>query len=157
MIVLIRKSNSTIVNQWPSTPNRVEHPDKPGGALCVGTPSPLPFDLGDFILVEAAVVGAEPFDPATENRSGPVFVVAVDYSTTETYTVTPKSPAELTALSDAQDRGALSRKALDLTFVTITLIDVLLAKGVITVSDLDAKARAAYQSIKPIADRVKAQ
>ena len=99
-------------------------------------------------------MGAVPFDPATQNKTGPVFAVAVDYSTTETYTVTSMSAAELAAKTDAEDRAALSNKAIDSALGIIALIDVLLAKGLILDTDLDNDAWAAYEASKPIADRV---
>lgn len=159
MYALVRKSDFTVANTWSSLPRRVPNPDSPRGVLCLGEPSPLPFDFPDdgYIFVEVTEVGFEPFDPATQNRTGPVLTVAQDYGVTATWTVTAKSRAELDAIAAANDESDLRRKEAEAVFVLITLIDTLIGKGTIAARDFDAKAKAAYQSLKPIADRVKAR
>ena len=155
MDVLIRKADAAVIEYWLSPPKRIAHPDKPGGALVSGDIQS-PFDLGDYVIVTASVTGYTPFDPETENRTGPVFTVDPQtFATGAAYTVTAKTQAELDAQQLDADRSVL-RNSEAAVFVLITLIDALLANATITVNDFDAVARAAYQQLKPIADRVKA-
>lgn len=159
MYALVRKSDATVANTWNSLPARVPNPGSPRGVLCLGEPSPVPFDFPDdgYIFVEVAEVGFEPFDPATQNRTGPVLTVAQDFSVTATWTVTAKSQAELNVIVATDDQNELRRKDAEAVFVLVTLIDALISKGTITAGDFDATARAAYLDLKPVADRVKAR
>ena len=157
MYALVSKSDSTVANTWNSLPTRVSKPGDSRGALCLGAPASVPFDFPDdgYVFVEVTEAGFEPFDPATQNRTGPVLTVAQDYSVTATWTVTAKSQAELDAIAAANDESELRRREVAAIFVLITLIDTLIGKGSIAAADFDAKARAAYLDLKPIADRVK--
>jgi hypothetical protein len=110
---------------------------------------------GKPYLVEVAVTDPA-YDPASQVREGPLD--AYDGTTaTRTYTIRAKTQAELDAEQLAQDVGALQASGKDAVIVITGLIDALLAKGLILATDVDGTARQAYQDLKVVADRVKAQ
>lgn len=153
--VLIRKSDKSVVRHWRTPPARIDHPDKPGGALCMGTPS-TPLDLGGYIYDEATVEGFEPFDPATQKRSGPVFTVDDLLTVTATYTVTDKTAEELAAEKVQDDKGVISQMATaKAMWLLVELIDNLLAQGTISASDFSAEVKQAYLDLKAKVDSVK--
>lgn len=97
MDVLVRKNDSTVAQEWPDgITGRVMHPDKPYGALTTFAGTTRPIDFGDFILVSPTVVNGT-FNAKTQNRSGPSYSVAGDYSVTATYTLTDKPLADVKA------------------------------------------------------------
>ena len=159
MYALVDKASATVLETWGSLPDRVAKPTDPRGALCLSAPSPLPFDFPDegYVFVEASEVGKEPYDPLAQNRTGPVFTVAQDFSVTATWTVTGKTQAELDAIKADGDEDILRQKAVETVFVLVTLIETLIGKGTIAAADFDATTKAAYRALKPIADRVKAR
>ncbi len=93
MYFLIRKATLVVVNKWPTVPGRIRIP---GTGDVVFSPK-APGNIGfDYVLRKATVTGYEPFDDATEIRTGPLVVVDVDFSVTETYTVRTKTVQEFT-------------------------------------------------------------
>ena len=95
MDYLIKKSDSSIAQQWNGTASKLKLPEQTGGDV-VFTGDKRPLDLGDYILVKAKEVD-EALD-ATKKRGETEVVVDGD-----TVTVTKKAIAKSTA-EIAQDK-----------------------------------------------------
>lgn len=114
--VLIRKSDLSVCGFWLEPVMRLDHPDKPGGALAAGVGGQRPIDFGDFVL--AAAAGTPPaFNPATHSLGDPTFDVAQDFTATATWAVIAIVPdyAAINARSGAagRRRAALMATTID--------------------------------------------
>jgi hypothetical protein len=108
MYLVIKKTTKDIVAKFTGLPAKIK---VPGTNDVVFAPTP-PMDIGpNHVLVEAVVTDPA-YDPDTQVRTGPVFVVANDFSTTETYTVRPKTAQEIDDEKDEAVNGALSQRGL---------------------------------------------
>lgn len=153
MYFLISKNTRDIDAEWDKLPRRIRIPNS-GDVMFSPT---APADVGpEHVLREAAVTGFEPFDPATQIRTGPVTAVAPDFSATATYSVRAKTQAELDADKRGEDLAGLRDAGKDLALVLTELVAWLVANTAMQATDFTPGVRLAYQDLKAVADRVKA-
>lgn len=151
MYAIIEKQTKNIVRKLTTLPGRIKIPSN---GDVVFSPN-APMDIGpDHILVKATVVDP-PFDGTTQVRTGPEFVVANDFSATETYSVRDKTAQELATEQKAQDMSALRGGGEKVAFVLVELVQSLRDKGAISATDFTPSTRQVWQDVKAIADRVK--
>ncbi len=108
---------------------------------------------GKDFLVEVTVTDP-PFNPAAEIREATVD--SYDGTTaTRVFTVRPKTPQELKSTSDNADRVKMRGRVIDLGFVLVSLVDTLIAKGLINPNDFKLPTRLEYQDMKALLLRLR--
>lgn len=109
---------------------------------------------GKPYLVEVAVTDPA-YDPATEVKEGPTD--AYDgINATRIYAVRAKTAQELNTEQLNNDINVLRAAGKDTVLVLVELIDYLLANTAMSGTDFTPNVRQAYQDLKVIADRIKA-
>lgn len=93
------------------------------------------------------------FDPSAEKLAPTEGVVLGEY--VYGWDVLALTPAEMDALSANQDLQYVQREIVGTADVLIELVDVLLAKAVITPSDFNEASRQKYQALKQRIDRIR--
>ena len=124
------------------------------GALCLA-PSES-WEDNNFALKKSNVTGYEPFDASKQKRSGPVIKVADNFAVTEEFTITNKSSDELSKekkLETELDISRLSTK--EAVFIVIELMEKLLDKKTVALSDFSKSVQDAYSTLKTKVDEVK--
>ena len=106
MDILIRKANSAVIKTWAGSATKIDHPDKPLGALTMGAGTVRPLDLGDFLLVTATE--EKPTPGENEKLVGPTFVIGEDFVTTATWTIKPLPPVVPPSVTPRQARLILA-------------------------------------------------
>lgn len=89
-----------------------------------------------------------------EIKEGPVEAVTLT-EVTRTWIVRPMTAQEITDRDQNQDRNAIRDDWLAGAEIEISLIDALLAKGVIAATDFPAATRQKYEDLKARVDRVR--
>jgi hypothetical protein len=154
MYYLVKKSNKSTTKLGSILPKKIVSPDNKLGALCLA-PSES-WEDNNFALKKSNVTGYEPFDASKQKRSGPVIKVADNFAVTEEFTITNKSSDELSKekkLETELDISRLSTK--EAVFIVIELMEKLLDKKTVALSDFSKSVQDAYSTLKTKVDEVK--
>ena len=149
MYVLIDKASKTVISTSANLPPQTRIPGR-NDVVFSASPGD---DIGpDHILIQATLIDPA-FDPATEVKTGPAFVVADDFSVTERYTVRAKTAQELAEEEKEADDGELRQSERASTRLLIETVDHLIASSAMSPADLSPVVRADYQRLRTIVDR----
>lgn len=99
-------------------------------------------------------IGNDPINPDTQVKEGPIYTVNAT-EVLSTWTIRAMTAQELAARNNEISTQFLLSGLLLNAQLLITLVDVLLAKGVIAVADFDVDTRNKYQQLKTHVDRLR--